>query len=282
MQLVAADIGNSSIRIAVEHGAHDERWSMETIIRGDETEAVNLSGFDIDREPALWAVSSVNKLRQQKLAEWVQQNRPHDRFHVIAADEVDLETDVVCRERLGRDRLIAAWQAVQLNESAPVIVIDAGTAVTIDLVDDEQIFQGGLIFPGARASLDSLARQTDALPDLANRRIDSIEVCHAPDSSGSANNPGERDRRRSKSRNKFVGKSTESAILLGVRHSQVSTIRAAVTGMAHRLGQTPAIFLTGGGIEELIDALPDSWEYVPDLVLQGALNIGREIEVKYQ
>jgi type III pantothenate kinase len=275
MQLVAADIGNSSIKLAVEHAAQDRRWSMETVIRGDDPIHLDaqLLGNSLadDDQPALWCVSSVNRARHERLAKWVASHRPHDTFHLITAEEVPLETRVASRQRLGRDRLLAAWEAVQLNQpddsddSGPLIVIDAGTAVTIDWVDEQTVFRGGLIFPGARSMLRGLALQTDALPNL-----DHLDNLH---------NLADTERPATQSTAHHClapyGSSTESAITLGVLQTQIQTMRGVVSQLADQSLHNPTVFVTGGGIEELLPLLPESWQFVPDLVLTAALEIGR-------
>ncbi len=264
MQLIAADIGNSSSKVAVDHTEHDDRWCMETIFRGDEPIEFDFEALDVNAEPAFWAVSSVNAVRQKRLAVWVARNRPQDHFHVISSDDVELKTDVQSRERLGRDRLVAALQAVSLNEGGPLIVIDAGTAVTIDFVDQDNVFQGGMIFPGAFSNLKYLAEGTDALPDLAENGSDGLKPL------GYLDDPLA-----------YVGKCTESAILLGVYQTQLSAIRVAVQGISKSQTQPESrpvdVYLTGGGIQELLSWVPETWQHVPDLVLRGAKDIGREL-----
>ncbi len=255
MQLVAVDIGNSSTKVAVDHAEHGHHWLLETVIRGDDPVEFDFRELAIDQEVAFWSVCSVNQKRQQRLADWVVNHRPADMFHVIQANEVPMETDVNARDRLGRDRLIAAWQAAQLNDGGPLVVIDAGTAVTIDWVDRNRIFQGGMIFPGARSSLELLASKTDALPNLVSQGLGELTN---QDDLG------------------FVGKSTESAIRLGVYQSQLAVINAAVNSLELSCGPLE-IYLTGGGVHELVQWLPDHWQFVPDLVLQGARAIGQEL-----
>ena len=255
MQLIAVDIGNSSTKVAVEHAEHDHHWLLESVIRGDDPVEFDFREFAIDQEVAFWSVCSVNQKRQTGLADWVASHRPADLFHVIQANEVRLETDVHSRELLGRDRLIAAWQAAQLNDGGPLVVIDAGTAVTIDLVDRHRVFQGGMIFPGGRSSLDLLASKTDALPNL------------------SSDGPGEL---RDLADLGFLGKSTESAIRLGVYQSQIAVINAAVKSLELSYGPLE-VYLTGGGVHELVNWLPEQWQFVPDLILQGAKSIGKEL-----
>lgn len=258
MQIAAVDIGNSSIKIAVEHSL-DDRWSWETIIREPNLSELDHSKLHQNPDPVFWSVSSVNQTRAARLAAWIAAQRPQDHFHLITPSEVDLETAVRSRDRLGRDRLIAAWRALQLNESGPLVVIDAGTAVTIDVVDENSIFQGGIIFPGAATMLRMLATQTDALPDLSDRHIDSPTPLNLHSTSA------------------YIGKSTESAILLGVYQTQRCTLLAAVAALSSGYSRAPDVYLTGGGAVELLEWLPDVWQHVPDLVLQGARNIGRTL-----
>lgn len=256
MQLIAADIGNSWIKVAVEHAAKDDRWCLETIFRGDEPLDFDFSALDVGNKPAFWSVSSVNQARQQRLKNWIQEYRPHDQFHVIESDDIELATDVESRVQLGRDRLIGAWMAVQLNDqTGPIVVIDAGTAVTIDLVDCNLVFQGGVIFPGAESNFRRLCEYTDALPDLGrehrSRNVDND--CFSD----------------------VIGKSTTDAILKGVYQSQILAIRGIAKQMATRSDRRARIFATGGGIIDIASDLPQTWDYVPDLVLRGARSIGR-------
>lgn len=255
MQLIAADIGNSSTKIAVDHAAKDDRWCQETVFRN--AEPIDLTSIQIGDEPAFWSVCSVNQSRQQRLRDIIAADRPNDQFYLIEPDDVDLETNVQSRTQLGRDRLVAAWMAVQLTEhSGPLIVIDAGTAVTVDLVDQDLVFQGGAIFPGAESNLRQLTQNTDALPDLQSfARHGRLPV----------------------SLNNSVGKSTTDAILLGVYTAQVAAIQRLAQSLAQPLPTAATIFTTGGGIIAIERELDESWQHVPDLVLRGARGIGRKL-----
>ncbi|BBM89721.1 type III pantothenate kinase [Spirochaetota bacterium] len=68
-------------------------------------------------------------------------------------------------EDLGLDRLVNIKAANTLFGS-PCIVIDFGTAVTIDVLKQETEFIGGLILPGIAISLDALTKQTSQLPKV--------------------------------------------------------------------------------------------------------------------
>lgn len=257
MQLIAVDIGNSSTKIAVVHTTDDDRWRMETVLRGNDPLNLDLKTLEVSAEKAFWAVSSVNQTRQKHVQDWIQKHRPDDQFHLIQPDEVDLVTDVESRSKLGRDRLIAAWMAVQLNnQSGPIIVIDAGTAVTVDWVDENLVFQGGLIFPGAESDFRQLGEYTDALPNLTRERRSDLSA---------------------QTGRSMIGKSTHSAIFEGVYQSQAAGIRGIVKNMESQSDHAPAIYATGGGIFDIGDRLPKEWNFVPDLVLRGTRSIGQRL-----
>lgn len=142
---------------------------------------------------------------------------------------------------LGEDRKLCAIAAFRQVRQA-CVVIDAGTAVTVDFVDGEGTFHGGAIGPGIGMMLRALHEQTASLPEL---RSDAPLPTEA------------------------FGKDTRQAMTLGV-HS-------AVRGMAYRLieqyaeryGAFPMVIATGGDAARLFsgDGIVD--RIVPDLQLYG-------------
>lgn len=67
-------------------------------------------------------------------------------------------------ETLGRDRLAAAVGAAVLYPGRNVLIVDFGTAVTIDLLTDDNVFRGGCISPGVKTRFRSLHDYTATLP----------------------------------------------------------------------------------------------------------------------
>jgi pantothenate kinase type III len=80
---------------------------------------------------------------------------------VLAGIPVALMDDALAVST-GQDRLAAALAV----SPGPAIVVDAGTALTVDLVDEHGTFLGGFIAPGPQAALDGLAKAGAALPSL--------------------------------------------------------------------------------------------------------------------
>lgn len=119
-------------------------------------------------------------------------------------------------ETLGRDRLAAAVGATVLYPRRNVLIVDFGTAVTIDLVTADGTFRGGCISPGMRSRFRSLHDYTAKLP-----------LCSATESE------------------ELQGLSTEEAIRLGVMNSISFEIEGYVNRMQEKIDDLCVIF-TGG------------------------------------
>lgn len=76
---------------------------------------------------------------------------------------------------LGVDRLAQALYGSVLFENTDLILISAGTAVTIDLLYKNNL-AGGVILPGLRTQLISLQKQTDALPFVKNEELSHVSL----------------------------------------------------------------------------------------------------------
>lgn len=79
----------------------------------------------------------------------------------IPADRLDYETP----ETLGVDRFLAC-EGARVLSGKDVVVVDAGTAVTIDWMDASGVFHGGVIMPGLGLMEDALKRHAPALPEV--------------------------------------------------------------------------------------------------------------------
>lgn len=80
--------------------------------------------------------------------------------------KLPLELDYETPETLGVDRIAAAIGALTKLPLSDVLVIDAGSCLTIDLVTKDQVFHGGIISPGARMRFKSMHAFTDKLPEI--------------------------------------------------------------------------------------------------------------------
>ena len=137
-------------------------------------------------------------------------------------------------EQLGVDRLLA-MVAARARVAAPVCVIDAGTAVTIDLVDASGQHLGGFILPGLRMMRESLLAGT-SIPSDAEFQ------------------PGDE-----------LGRDTATAVALGSRYAIAGVVERFVVNTEPRMH----VVLGGGDARELIAFLPSGCITLDHLVLRG-------------
>jgi len=144
-----------------------------------------------------------------------------------AARFPDAGLEIACRapECVGRDRLFAARGALEIcGENA--IVVDAGTALTVDAVRADGTFLGGAIAPGPNLLAEALARGTARLPRIVPR-TDAVAL----------------------------GRSTEEALQSGVVLGFRGAARELVREVAAESGCAPAVaVVTGGARRFLLDS----------------------------
>lgn len=156
-----------------------------------------------------------------------------------------LDVRVEFPERVGIDRLLNAIAAAHLRSSPdPVIVIDSGTATTVDLVAADGGFEGGAIFPGVELSAHALHDYTARLPWVTLEELQSEPV--------------------------LPGKETHAAICAGLLFGQLGAIREIASRLERQLNLDRPItwFLTGGASPLLRSALPEAvWH--SNMAMQG-------------
>jgi type III pantothenate kinase len=141
---------------------------------------------------------------------------------------------------IGVDRLLNAAAAWDIAKQA-CVVVDAGTAVTVDFIDGEGVFHGGAIMPGAQMQLKAMADGTDLLDDIDFK---------APE--GDA-----------------FGRSTGSAMLRGVFHGIRGGVWRIVETYAEEYGAYPLVIATGGDAETLFGQDELITRIVADLPVRG-------------
>jgi len=136
-------------------------------------------------------------------------------------------------DAVGIDRVLNALAAHHLFPDRAVVVVDSGTATTVDLVSESGTFEGGTIFPGLRLSAYALHDYTDKLPLID---VDAIRN----------NDPS------------VPGRNTEEAIRAGLYWGQVGAIREIVQRIATSYKPAAQTIVTGGALNQLQLHLPES------------------------
>ena len=142
---------------------------------------------------------------------------------------------------LGPDRVAAAIAATHLYPGENLIIVDFGTATTIDAVAANREHLGGLILPGLRIQMESLVEHTARLP--------AVEI---------------------RSDIEFLGRSTVECIQAGLYYGSI----AAVAGLTHEIrsrvfADQPCRVVATGGFSRLFESNAAFNAFVPDLVLIG-------------
>ena len=136
---------------------------------------------------------------------------------------------------LGSDRFLAMLGALQHFPNRNLLIIDLGSALTIDVVNDNGEHQGGLIMPGLEAIRGSFAKFAT---NNQNLNSSSLQV------------------------------STEEAWLSGTQAMLISSIKEQITGFESEQPDG-IVTLTGGSVRSLISELPETVNYFDNLVLDG-------------
>jgi type III pantothenate kinase len=142
--------------------------------------------------------------------------------------------------RIGTDRLLCALAGRQLR-GEPCIIIMAGTAITVDLVNANGEFAGGTIAPGYALCARALGENTATLPRITP--------------SGNVNG---------------IGHDTVTAIQSGIHHFCRGGVNSVLNDLSRVSGQPPTVILTGGDATKLL-SLDTSLELVhrPALIFEG-------------
>jgi type III pantothenate kinase len=240
--ILAVQIGNTRVQLGL---FDDEKLDQSFRFANDDIAAIVAQAAKLwdeikDEPQAAIMFASVNEKAAKPLQSMLEDQlgtevyRIGDDVPVPIGEALDPETLV------GTDRLLnaaAAWD--RLKQAC--VIIDAGTAVTVDFVDGEGTFHGGAIAPGVTMQLKALHEHTDALP-LVTFRKPSADAW---------------------------GKNTTEAMLRGVYEGVRGLAWKLVERYAEAYGAFPLVIATGGdadalfGEDELVNRI------VPDLTLQG-------------
>ncbi|UCD50034.1 MAG: type III pantothenate kinase [Phycisphaerales bacterium] len=248
MNIVAIDIGNTNVAVGLFLDGKEQ--SIESLPGAGEAELRACLVAAWEKIPALDSssegkrdgvivVSSVKPAWAELVRRIVEEDLD-EKVHVIGDDvPLPMSAWVDAPDKVGSDRIIAAAAAYAVVEDA-VVVADFGTAVTIDLVDANGVFQGGVICPGFEISAQALKDNTAQLPKI---------TVHRPETA--------------------YGKNTADAINCGLYYSIIGGMEEIIRRYAEELGRWPQTIITGSAAATIKDDCPFVDNYVPHLVIKG-------------
>lgn len=156
MNLVV-DIGNSTIKAAVV-----DRGEVLCVERYGSVQELESSLLFERYEAVTRAIVASTGMATIEVAE-VLRRRGLDVLEMTQQTPVPIGNDYLTPESLGVDRLAAAVGAMEIAEGRDCLIVDFGTAITIDLVQDG-VFKGGNISPGVELRFKALHDYTARLP----------------------------------------------------------------------------------------------------------------------
>lgn len=203
--------------------------------------------------PTRWWIACVNRPALTCLVSWIRARRPQDRITLLAAGDLPLVVQVERPDMVGIDRLLDAVGANQLRDpQRPAVVVDIGSATTVDWVSRDGVFLGGAILPGLAMSARALHEFTDLLP-----LVDLSQLEVPPPA---------------------LGRATVPAMRAGLFWGAVGAIRQLVERLGEELGAAPQVFISGGASPAVAAALGPAVEHVPHLLLGSIALVAQRLE----
>lgn len=254
--VLLADVGNTRIKLAVveEQGDGGSGRRLPRIARRQDLMSRDFRPANLETwlagvapGPAVLLVASVHEAAAVRLeaavAEVSATRHRAVRQRRIGHADLPLAVLVAEPQRVGIDRVAAAAAAAIVKDPArPAIVVDCGTATTVNLVSAAGEFLGGAILPGPALMARALAEGTSRLPEVA-------ALDHAPPPP-------------------LPGRSTQAAIAAGIGWGIRGAVERLVAEAQRPFAGTAQVILTGGSAGIVRDCLPAVVE-LPDLVLAG-------------
>lgn len=267
--VVAIDVGNSAVKAAIRQSSDNELAGETFLLKNTQWMRPlcdwlqsNLGG----RSPECW-VSTVNRSASVPLKDHLSELFPGASWTDVRFDMLPIRIDVDFPDRVGIDRLVGGFAASKRFKQ-PVVVVDAGSAVTVDYIDHcaqedglpHTVFSGGAILPGVRLQLAALAQGTEGIEQV---------TLDPPESSNSGS--GETRFR--------PGKNTDAAIRLGVVSGLVGSVQRLAADYSFETDASKVkMVLTGGDAFLLSSYLSMPHLVVPNLVCDGLFQLATELE----
>ena len=247
MTALLVDLGNTHWKMA---RLEDAEVSQVTSGRYDDFDGLRAAALgDRGGISSIWLASVVDAARTQAVVSTLQESFRVSVRQVVSTDPMpNLVSGYLKPEQLGIDRLMA-MVAARARSPEPLCVVDAGTAVTIDFVDQGGQHLGGFILPGRRMFRECLLANTSIPRDS---EID---------------------------RHSTLGRDTPTAVALAARYAVSGIVEHFLDGPGGLFAGVGAhIYVGGGDADHLLELLPRPCTKLDDLVLRGlaVMAAGRE------
>lgn len=250
--ILVLDTGNTHVHIGLfTRGRLRGTWKLSSDVRRTADEyALQIAAVLSDAtELEGGIISSVVPRITPVLADAVEKVT-HSRPMVLTSQtEIGIRNGYLHPDAVGMDRLANAVGG-NLLHGAPLLILDFGTAITLDYVarpegaDVKPVYLGGAIMPGIELSAEALSRGTARLP--------MIEL----------NEPAA-----------VIGRTTEESIRSGLVNGFLGAVRSLIERAQDEIGESVPVIATGGDSVRFRDQMPYIQSVEPDLTLIGLRHI---------
>ena len=249
--LLALDVGNTRVKVGVFiDGRLTARLHVDTDLAHDVDALVKQLKGTFQNVVSVDAclIASVVKGLHVPLSQAIQD--VWDVLPIVVNTEHDLGIRVAVPkpEWVGIDRLLEASEAFRIVKSG-VVVAAFGSAITVDLVTGDGVFEGGTILPGLQTGLHALHLETSLLPDL------KPEVPHT-----------------------VLGKDTASCMQAGVVYGAAGAVDRIFKELCIIAGKPLPLVLTGGDVRSVAPLLHTQHQIEEDLVLRALVALDKRLQ----
>lgn len=265
-KLITIDVGNSRIKLGLfeKNGHFEPGGALPEYIR---SMAINLDETVPWDELAAWTADAPESLhsvilggvnprgRDKILDSWPKDTWP-DPVVIDNPFILPIKINVTSPRTVGVDRVLNAIAGNIIRPAnTPMIIIDSGTATTVDVVSADGAFEGGAILPGFQLGALALHQYTALLPHISN-----------PELARRTPTP--------------LGKNTRDALKSGLFWGQLGAVKELVRHYRETLTAAPVCVVTGGAGRLLVPQMPEDTIHEPFLALQGLVIVGHSLNNK--
>lgn len=247
--LLAIDIGNSNIVVG---GIRNDEIIFQFRIATDYVKTQNQYELEIKNLLHMYNIKD-NEISDCIISSVVPPifNSIHNAIkNIIEKNPIVVKSDMqtkinICTDNpvsVGSDLIVTAAAAITEYEP-PLIIIDMGTATTITVVDEGNLFLGGAIIPGIQISMKALINNAAQLPEIQFEKPTQV-IC----------------------------KNTIDSMRSGIIYGAASMLDGMIERMEKELSKEMIVIATGGMAEYIVPICNHEIHLEKDLLLQG-LNI---------
>lgn len=240
--LLAIDIGNTNIMFSVFENL---KITKSKIVRNkiiiSENELYKIFNFlkNHKRLDGIIISSVVKKFNDLFKSFFIKHFNIKPFFTKNLLTDFSLKTEIKNKKSIGSDRIVNVIFAKTITKP-PILIVDFGTATTIDFVNKNGVYEGGVITPGIDLSLLTLNKFTSKLPLVKFKKTKNIIACN-----------------------------TKSAIQSGFFWGYICMIEGLIKKIKKHKRVDPKLILTGGNARLFSDHIKNIFLIDDQLILKG-------------